>query len=184
MNSLGQDIGSFLIGTIFSIYIALIMVRMLLAWVRADFYNPISQAIVKLTNPPLVPLRRIIPPIGKMDTAAILLMLALQILETWLLVTLQGVNAPLVSILYYSFIKLLELTVYVFIFALIIQAILSWVSPGPQYGNPVASLLYSLTEPLLRPIRRIVPPAGMLDLSPMVAIILLYLVLIVIRHLA
>lgn len=183
MSGLGQDLGVFLIGTLFSIYIAIVMVRLLLAWARADFYNPISQAIVKITNPPLLPLRRVIPPIGKLDTASVVLMILLKAIAIWLLALLQGLRAPLLTVLYVAVFQLIELAIYVYIFALILQAVLSWVSPG-GYGNPVAGLLYSLTEPLLRPLRRIVPPVGMLDLTPMVAIILLYALLIVLRHLA
>lgn len=181
MNTLGQDLGTFLIGTLFSIYITIVMLRVLLAWVRADFYNPLSQAIVKLTNPPLVPLRRAIPAIGKVDTAALVLLLALKVAQLYLLALLGGGQVPIVLILYASLVQLVELCIYIFIFALIVQAVLSWVSPG--YGNPLASVLHTLTEPLLRPIRRIVPPAGMIDLSPMVAIILLYALLIVLGHL-
>lgn len=181
MNSMGQDIGVFLVGTLFSIYITIVMLRMLLAWARADFYNPLSQAIVKLTNPLVVPLRRIIPSIGKIDTAALLLLLALKVVQLSLLALIGGGGVPLLLILYVAVVQLVELCIYIFIFALIIQAILSWVSPG--YGNPLASVLYSLTEPLLRPIRRIVPPAGMIDFSSMVAIILLYVLLIALQHL-
>lgn len=183
MTSLGQDLGVFLIGTLFSIYTALVMLRLLLAWARADFYNPLSQAIVKLTNPPLRPLRRLIPPIGKLDTASVVLLLLLKSVEIWALAALQGLRAPVAMVLYIAVVQLVELAIYVYMFAIIIQAVLSWVSPG-GYGNPVSALLHSLTEPLLRPLRRVVPPVGMLDLTPMVAIILLYVLLIVLRHVA
>jgi YggT family protein len=182
MANLGQELGAFLIGTLFSLYIILVMVRLLLAMVRADFYNPLSQAVVKLTNPPLLPLRRVIPPIGKLDTAAVVLLLVLQIVEVWLLAWIGGLSPSLIAVLYISVIKLVRLVIYVYIAALIIQAILSWVSPG-GYGNPVAALLHSLTEPLLRPLRRVIPPVGMLDLTPLVALIGLYALLIVVNNL-
>jgi YggT family protein len=182
MGNLGQELGGFLISTLFSIYILLVMLRMLFALVHADFYNPLSQAIVKLTNPPLVPLRRVLPGIGKVDTAALVLLLALQMLEVALLALLIGQQLGFVALLYIAVVKLVRLLIYVFIGAIIIQAILSWVSPG-NYGNPVVGLLESLTAPLLRPLRRVIPPAGMLDLSPLVALIGLYMLLIVFNNL-
>lgn len=181
MTTLGQDLGVFLISTLFSVYITLVMLRLLLAWARADFYNPLSQAIVKLTNPPLLPLRRLIPPVGKLDTASVVLLLLLKGIELWLLAAVQGLSAPVTMVLYIAVIQLVELAIYIYIFAIIIQAVLSWISPG-GYGNPVAAVLHSLTEPLLRPLRRIVPPVGMLDLTPMAAVILLYAALIILRH--
>lgn len=160
---------AFLIQTLFGLYILAVMLRFLLAWARADFYNPLSQFLVRITNPVLRPLRRIIPPIARVDTASIVLMLLLQLASTGLILALRGASLGLLPLLLWSLKELVALLFNVFIFSILIQAILSWVSPAGH--NPVASLLYSLNEPILRPIRRVIPPISGLDLSPLVAII-------------
>ena len=174
-----QNVGVFLVQTLFSLYIGAVLIRFLLALSRANFYNPLSQFLVKITNPVLVPLRRLIPAIGKLDTAAIVLALGLKVIQVLLLVALQGSDASLPVVLVYAVVDLLRTVINIYIFALIIQAVLSWV--GNSYGNPLADVLHSLTNPLLRPIRNVVPTIGRVDLSPMVAIQLLYVVLIVLQ---
>ena len=182
MLSVGQEIALFLINTLFSIYISLIMVRFLLALLRADFYNPISQAIVKLTNPPLVFLRRVIPPVGKFDSAAIVLMLVLQYFELWLRTLIMGHAAPFLALIIVTILELIRLNIWIFIIALIAQALLSWINPGMYHlQNPMAGILNSLTAPILRPIRQLLPRTGMIDFSPMLAIILLYILLIIVN---
>lgn len=171
-----QNIGIFLINTLFSLYIGAVVLRFLLASVRASFYNPLSQFLVNITNPVLVPLRRIIPAAGKLDTAAVVLALILSMVKLTLLTLLGGGSG---SIIIRSIFDLLETVIHIYIFALIVQAVMSWV--GNTYGNPLADLLHSLTEPLLRPIRQFVPAIGMIDLSPMVALLLLYIILIALR---
>ncbi|MDQ5770121.1 YggT family protein [Thiothrix subterranea] len=174
-----QNIGILLVEVLFSFYIGAILIRFLLALSRANFYNPLSQSLVKITNPVLVPLRRMIPAIGKLDTASIVLALSLKIIQTLLLVALQGSEANLPVVFVYAIIDLLRTVIYIYIAALIIQAVLSWV--GNSQGNPLADLLHSLTEPLLRPVRQFVPVVGMMDFAPMVAMLLLYIVLIVLQ---
>lgn len=163
----------FLIQVLFDAYILVVMLRFLLQWFRADFYNPLSQFIVKVTTPVLHPLRRIIPGIKGIDFASILLMWALKSVElTLMLLVVSGELNPLGPLLW-AIPALIGLLINVFIFAILIQVILSWVNPGSY--NPAAALLYSLTEPLLRPARRLIPPIGGLDLSPMLVMIGLYL---------
>ena len=182
MLSVGQEIALFLFGTIFSIYISLVMIRFLLAIVRADFYNPISQTIVRFTNPPLVLLRRIIPPVGRIDTSAIVLMLILQLLELWLRTFIIGHPVPVTALFVLAIFELIKLTIWVYIIALILQAIMSWINPGMyQMQNPMASILHQLTGPIMKPIRNILPRTGMIDFSPMLAIIGLYVLLIIVN---
>lgn len=182
MLSVGQEIALFLIGTIFSIYISLVMIRFLLAIVRADFYNPISQTIVRFTNPPLVLLRRIIPPVGRIDTSAIVLMLILQLLELWLRTFIIGHPVPVTALFVLTLFELIKLTIWVYIIALILQAIMSWINPGMyQMQNPMASILHQLTAPIMKPVRNILPRTGMIDFSPMLAIIGLYVLLIIVN---
>jgi len=159
----------FLINTLFGLYIMTVMLRFLLAAVRADFYNPVSQFLVKVTNPPLVALRRFIPSTGKVDTSALVLMLLLQLLSFTLISLLRGGPLAVWPLLILSLRELTELAINVFLFAIFVQVIISWVNPGTY--NPVVSLLYSITEPVLRPCRRLVPPISGLDLSPLVALI-------------
>lgn len=161
----------FLITTLFSLYILAVMLRFILGAVGADFYNPVSQFLVRITNPLLVPMRRVIPSVGKYDTSAIVLMLLLQLLSIWLVVMLRGVDVPVTALLLAAVGELVLLVFGVFMFAIIIQVILSWVNPGNY--NPVTALLYSITSPVLRPIQKVIPPVAGIDLSPLVAIIAL-----------
>lgn len=171
MNDYLRNPLEFLLSVLFGLYILAVLLRFLLQWARADFYNPLSQAIVKLTNPVLRPLRRIIPGLGGIDVAALLLILALQMALGFLLAAMRGASLHPLGIALWSVAELVALTFNVFIFSLIIQAILSWVNPG--HYNPVSGLLYKLNEPLLRPARRLLPPFSGLDLSPLVVIMLL-----------
>ncbi|MDX1269941.1 MAG: YggT family protein, partial [Oceanisphaera sp.] len=115
MLSVGQEIALFLIGTIFSIYISLVMIRFLLAIVRADFYNPISQTIVRFTNPPLILLRRLIPPVGRIDSSAIVLMLVLQLIELWLRTFIIGHAVPVTALFVLAIFELVKLTIWIYI---------------------------------------------------------------------
>ncbi|HEB78219.1 MAG TPA: YggT family protein [Methylothermaceae bacterium] len=163
---------AFLINTAFSFYILAVMLRFLFQLVEADFYNPISQFLVKITHPLLRPLRRVIPALGRIDMASIVLMLALQMLSDYLLFLLRGGGQVAIGILIGSaLVQLVNLTFNVFIYAIILQAILSWINPDPY--NPVYALLTDLTEPVLRPCRRLIPTMGGLDLSPLIALVAL-----------
>jgi YggT family protein len=159
----------FLIDTLFSIYIAIMLLRFILQQVGADFYNPISQFVVKATQPLVTPARRFIPSIKKIDTASFVLVLALIIIKLALLFTIAGYPVNLIQLVVNSLRDLLSLSFDIFIVALFVQAILSWVNPDPY--NPISSLLSSLTWPILKPIRKHVPPVGGLDLSTLVALI-------------
>ncbi len=163
----------FLVQVIFGLYALVVMLRFLLQMVRADFYNPISQFIVKLTSPVLNPLRKVIPSIAGKDTASVVLawlVLTIELMLTFIILG-QGMQ-PLLSLLM-AVPKLLELIINIFLFSILIQVILSWVSPGNY--NPAVGVIHSLTEPLLGPARRVIPPIGGIDLSPMVVMIGLYL---------
>lgn len=165
---------TFLIETVFFLYILIVMLRFLLQWTRANFYNPISQFIVKATQPPLRPLRRIIPGFGGVDLAAAVLMFALKFIELWLITGLLGVTPQVGGLAILSIAELLGLLVNVFIVSILIQVIISWVNPG--MSNPVMGLLHSLNEPLLAPARRLIPPISGFDLSPIAVFIFLQLV--------
>lgn len=161
--------GVFLVETLFGLYILAIMLRFLLQWVRADFYNPLAQILVKVTNPLLIPLRRIIPGFKGIDFAAVFLMLALQATTLILIGVIKGVSFQPLGLALLSFTEVLSLMFNVFFFSILIQVIISWISPNSY--NPVVSLVHSLNEPLMRPARRIIPPISGLDLSPLVVLV-------------
>jgi len=176
MGGYGANAIVFLIQTIFSLYLITIMVRFLLQLAHADFYNPVSQFLVKVTNPPLIPLRRIIPGFMGIDFAAIVLMLVIKVIELFLIFLLQGVTITIPSIVVLSIAELLKLLINVYFFSILIQVVIGWVNPGAH--NPIVSLLYSLNEPLLSRARRILPPISGFDLSPIVVVVVLQLALI------
>ena len=175
-----QEISVFLIRTLFDLYIILFVIRLLLGFARADFRNPISQFIVKATNPVLLPLRKIIPSIARIDTSAIVSVILLKLIQVGLLVVVTGGAMNIPAALWIVVGELLRLIVWVYIIALLVQAVISWV--GSAHGNPVEPLLRSLTSPILKPIQKVVPPVAMMDLSPLVAIIGLQVVLIVLKN--
>lgn len=163
----------FLIKTLLGIYTTLLVLRFLLQWARADFYNPISQFVVKVTSPVLKPVRRLVPSIKGMDTSSMLVAWIIKAIELLLIALLVGAGslswlAPLWAIP-----ALIKLVLNIFLFAIIIRVILSWVNPDPY--NPAVSLLGRLTDPLMLPAQRLMPPIGGIDLSPMVVMIVLVL---------
>ncbi|GAB4257222.1 MAG: YggT family protein [Methylomicrobium sp.] len=168
----------FLIDTVASLYILAVMLRFLLQWSRAEYYNPISQFLVKITHPPLRLLRRFVPAIGKIDTSSLVLVMALQMLSDFSILLLKGVLISIGALIVLSFTQLVSLLFNIFIFAIFARAILSWINPGAF--DAASSILHSLTEPVLNTCRQFIPDIGGVDLSPLVALILLQLAKMVI----
>lgn len=169
MNSTFGTAFSYLVSTLISLYVTTVMLRLLLQWVRADFYNPVCQFLVKVTNPALIPLRRIIPSIGRIDTASIVLLFILETANVWFLGLMGGLQWGAANILLFSLISLLATLLWTYFILIIVEVILSWV--GQSFRHPVVPLIYQLTGPILRPIRKIVPPIAGIDLSPLFALI-------------
>ena len=167
--SYAGNAGIFLIQTLFGLYAGAVMLRFLLALVRADFYNPVSQFLVKVTNPPLLPLRRIIPGVMGIDMASVVLLIVLEATKLLLIAAVQGFGIHPLGLLVLSLAELLSLLINIYFFTILIQVILSWVSPGNY--NPAVALLYSLNEPLLGRARRILPPISGFDLSPILVLV-------------
>jgi YggT family protein len=163
----------FLVQVIFGLYGVAVLLRFLFQLVHADFYNPLSQFIVRITKPLLNPLRRIIPGYRGWDFASLVLAWLVLALELGLVLALTGLGAQPVAALALAIPELVSLLLNIFIVALLIQVILSWISPGGY--NPAVGLIYSLTQPLLGPVQRRMPDMGGLDLSPIVVMIGLYL---------
>jgi len=170
-----QTAGIFLVQTLFDLYILIVMLRFLFQVVRADFYNPISQFIVKATNPIIAPLRRLIPSIGGLDIATLALALVIKMIEVYLILLIAGFGLQnIVSVLLWSLTGLLSLILNIYLFAIFISVILSWIAP--QTYNPAVLLIHQLIEPLMAPIRERLPAMSGIDLSPLVALLILKLV--------
>jgi YggT family protein len=168
----------FTIKTIFSIYISIVLIRLLLQFVKADFYNPVAQFIVTATNPIIKPLRRFIPGWFGVDWSCVLVALGLQATETILSLLVKGYSVPPTAIsisglLIWSLGELIDICLVIFLFATFVQIIASWIQPN-QY-NPLTLLCEQITAPLFKPVRRFVPNFGMLDFSPIVVIFLIIL---------
>lgn len=159
----------FLIDTLFDIYITIVLLRFLLQVVGADFYNPISQFIVTATQKPVVVARRLIPSFRGLDIASLTLVALLIFIKLSILLALGGIQPSISALIFQSIYDLVQLVFNVFIYAIIIQAILSWVNPDSY--NPVSAILASLTWPVLRHAKKLIPPTGGFDLSPIIAII-------------
>lgn len=163
----------FLIDTLFSLYILAVALRFLLQWTQADFYNPISQFLVKITHPPLRIMRRFIPAIGRIDSSSLVLALVLQMIANFSILALKSLSISVVALVLLSFTDLIKMLLDIFVYAIFAAAILSWFAAG-SYSS-ASSILYSLTEPLLNVCRRVLPDLGGVDLSPLVALVLLQL---------
>ena len=168
-----------IINTLFDLYILLVLVRFMLQWLRADFYNPVSQFIVRATTPPLKILRKVIPGFGGQDIASLVLALLIILTKYYILramgsgaVELANVLAPIGSVSIIGMViiamaEILSMFINIFLFAIIISVILSWVNSGGY--NPVIGLIHSLSQPVMKPIQKFIPPLGGLDLTPLFA---------------
>ena len=168
-----DDASTFLIRTLCDLYVFVVMLRFLLQLMRADFYNPISQFVVRATQGPLRPLRQVLPSLRGIDLASLLLMLILEFLKILLVTGVYGHVPPVATMLILSVADIARLMLNVFFWAIVIRVVMSWVSPGAR--NPVSHLVGSLTEPLLERARRMLPPMSGFDLSPIPVLIALQL---------
>lgn len=168
--------GLFLVQTAFGLYAALVLLRLMFQAMDVDFRNPLSQAVYKATQPVLKPLRRVLPMRARIEPALVVLLLLIQLLEVYVLSGLRGYLPGLIGALLMALAQSLALLMLTLSALLIIRAIASWVVAAGAGYNPMLSLLEQLTEPLLAPLRRILPPLGGLDLSVLVALVAVQLV--------
>ncbi|HFC54227.1 MAG TPA: YggT family protein [Gammaproteobacteria bacterium] len=175
-----SEAGTFLIGVAFGLYILLVMLRLVLQTARADFRNPVSQFVYRATQPVLAPLRRVVPGWGGLDWALILLLVVLQFLELLLTNMITGQTLHPLVLLVVALGKLVKLLITIYTVTIIVQAILSWVQTG---YHPVTALLWQINEPVLRPFRNLLPAMGGVDLSPLLALVVLNLVSMAIPYL-
>ena len=178
-----MDIGTLIIQTLGSLYLLVVMLRFLFQLVRADFYNPLSQFVVKATNPLLMPIRRLVPGIFGIDMAALILAVLVQYVAIQLtaFVLGGGLINPLMVVAW-GLVGILGLVADIFFWSLIIMVVASWLAP--QSYNPGLLLVRQLTEPVCEPFRRLIPPIGGLDISIIFAFLALNVVKILIGYLA
>jgi len=178
-----NEIFVYLLQTALTLYLLAVLLRFLLQVARADFYNPISQFLVKATNPLVIPLRKVIPGLGGIDLSSLLLAVTLQGLGIVLMLLLLGSGLPnIILIVLWSVLGVLGLVINIYFFALLAMIILSWIAPGDNH--PALMLLFQITEPVMAPFRKVLPPMGGMDFSPILLFILINVIQIALRHVA
>lgn len=167
-----SEIIHYLVQTALGLFLFAVLLRLMLQLTRADFYNPVSQFVVRVTNPVLLPLRRLIPAIGRLDTASVVLAVGVQTIAIMASLALMGYRpANLLVLLVWSLIGVASLVVDLFFFAILGLIIFSWIAPNSYH--PALALLHQLTEPVMGPFRRLLPAIGGLDLSPILVFVVI-----------
>jgi YggT family protein len=171
----------YILDTLLGLALFVVMARLLLQWTRADFRNPLAQGIVKLTNPLILPLRRVLPPLGKLDTASVVAVVLVAIVKVGCLYWLAELpmQPPLLMWVRAVVTEIARTLLWTYFYAIVLYALLGMIAPGGY--SPLQSLLATLCEPVLRPIRRIIPGISGLDLSPLWACIAIQALLILLR---
>ena len=159
---------SFLVSTLFDLYLMVVILRFWLQLVKADFYNPFSQFVVKATQPIVAPMRRVIPSMGSIDTASLVLALVVVLVKMLVLTLIAGAGIDIATLLLFSVVSVLKNAGVLLFWMLLIRAVLSWSNQG---NNPIIMIMSQLTDPILAPIRRVIPAIGGLDLSVLVLFI-------------
>jgi len=161
----------FLVKTLSNLYLLLFLLRIVLQWTKADFYNPLSQFVIRATNPLVTPLRRFVPSSRYIDVPTLVVLIILEAIATWLLLAIAGASLPPATFAYFVCLRLISLLLWLYIVAIFIYVILSWISPGGY--NPIARVLSNIVNPVLGIVRRFIPPIGGLDISALIVLILL-----------
>ncbi len=168
-----ENAGAFLTQTLLGFALYVILLRFWMQWVRADFRNPFGQFIITVTNPIVIPLRKVLPSIGTIDTATVVIAYLIALLKVYLLILLSSFSPPLLSILLYTLGEVIKYSIHIFFAAIFIQIIASWVNP--YSSHPIVNIAHTLANPIMAPARKLIPPIGGLDLSPILVIIFLQL---------
>ncbi len=167
----------FIVDTLLSLALFVVLARLLLQWARTDFRNPIAQAIVRLTNPVIMPLRRILPPVGKVDTASVVAVVLVAIIKVGILFALTGYGSPGVELWVRTVaLELVQALLRTYFYAILLYTLLGLIAPGGY--SPLQSLLASVCEPVLRPFRRLIPPIAGIDFSALWALIAIQAILL------
>jgi len=164
-----SNAGIYLVQTFFGLYLLMLMLRFLSQASRVDFYNPICQAIVRLTNPPVRPLKQIIPAVRGVDFATLLVALILQIIAIMVVMTLKGYVIFHPAYVAWSLLGLFSMVLDIYFFSLLIMVIASWLAP--QSNHPAITMIYQITDPICTPARKLLPPMGGIDFSIIVVFV-------------
>jgi len=163
----------YLIENLLGLILYIVLIRFWMQWVKANFRNPVGQFIITVTNPIVLPLRRLLPSFGSIDTATVVLAIALAIFKTFTLLAIAGYSIPVLKLITYSLGAVIESSIYIFMAAIFIQIIASWVNPYSQH--PILEIARSIAEPLMAPARRLIPAIAGIDFSPFLVFIFLNL---------
>ena len=174
---LGQ-IGIYLVDTVFAFVVLLLLARFHFQWLRVPFRNPVGEFVLATTSWLVMPARRVIPGLAGLDLATLLLAYALQCLAIWIKAAIVGVEPALVAVLGVAALDLLRYSLYILVFAILVQVLFSWINP---YA-PMAPVFNAMTAPFLRPLRRFIPPLGGVDLTPLALLIVIQILLIVLAN--
>ena len=175
-----QNAEMFLVNTLFDLYLLILMIRLILCWARADYFNPITRFIIVCTQPIIAPLRRLLPTYAKIEFSTLFLIILLNTLKFFLVGLIAiGIPKNSLGLLLLASVDAFKLLLNTFFYAIFLQAIISWIQPG---FSPIAVLLTQLTAPIMRPIQRVMPTFGGFDLSPIPALILLQLLIILVAN--
>ena len=169
----------FLIRALSHLYLLLFLLRFIMQWIRADFYNPLAQFIVKTTNPLIAPARKVIPATARFDLPTLVVLILLEVIVTWLLLYVASFPATSSELAEYVLLRLVRRTLLLYFWTILVYVILSWVSQGSRH--PLTMMLAELNEPVLRQVRRVLPPISGLDLSPMLALVLIQALSLAVR---
>jgi len=170
-----SNAGVFLVQTVFGLYLTLVIIRFMLQLAKADFYNPLAQAVVKMTQPFVTILQKVMPRTGRFSLATLVLAFLVQLLLIVVVLLIAGFDLPNpMSLAVWSLIGLASQVLDLLFFAILASIVLSWLAP--QTNHPGAYLLHQLTEPVMSPVRRMLPNLGGLDLSPILVFIMINLV--------
>lgn len=173
------QIGVYLVETVFGFFVLLLLARFHFQWLRVPFRNPVGEFVLATTGWMVMPARRVIPGLAGLDLATLLLAWTLQSLCVWAIAAMRGVDPSLVDIVLRAALDLLRYSLYLLVFAILVQVIFSWINP---YA-PMAPVFNAMTAPFLRPLRRFIPPLGGIDLTPLVLLVIIQIVLIVLANL-
>lgn len=179
MNSLANA-ASLIVQTAFGLIIGLFLYRFLMQGWRVDFRNQVSQLVYRITNPVLMPIQKLLPVVRGWNLAALTIALLLTAVEAWLLYRIVGIALPPLSLAIVTVGMFVQFASFTLMWMIIITALMSLFSP--DYGNPLVQILHRLSEPMLKPFRRIVPPIGGIDLSPVFAVLVLQLIRVLVAE--